>query len=155
MLINIDSQIPNGVFAEALPSLNIFRNIEKIRPETTKGDSRFDFMVEADGRLNYMEVKGVTLETEGVALFPDAPTERGVKHLKGLTEAAKEGHGAYAVFIVQMSPISYFTPNYDMHEAFGAALEEASCNGVKVLAYDCDVWESGLSLKDPVEIRFR
>ena len=112
-------------------------------------------MVEADGRTNYVEVKGVTLEENGVAMFPGAPTTRGVKHVRGLTAAAAEGYGAYVVFVAQMSPVRLFTPNCPMDPDFCEALAEAAENGVEIAAYECDVSPEGIGIKGRVPHSFR
>lgn len=141
--VNIDSQAPNKVFHEALLNRKIqlpgFEEITYIKPEKTYGESRFDFYIKSGQNKAFIEVKGATLEEEGVAKFPDAPTERGVKHLMELIKAKKEGYSAFIVFIVQMKDIRYFTPNDRTHKEFGDALRLAEKNGVTVLAYECDV----------------
>ena len=113
----------------------------------------FDFSFVKDGRLSFLEVKGVTLETDGICAFPDAPTERGVKHLKGLTRAAQEGFGAYVLFVVQMEDVRYLHPNDDTDPAFGAALREAAAAGVQVLAVDCAVTADTMQIRRFVEVR--
>jgi sugar fermentation stimulation protein A len=152
-LINMDSQAPNKVFAEFVRAGHLFENVTLIKPETRYKDSRFDFYIEASGRKIFVEVKGVTLEEGGVVLFPDAPTERGVKHLEKLCEAKMEGYDAYAVFIVQMKNVLYFMPNDKTHEAFGNALREAAGAGVNVLAIDCEITESSITTRDFVKVR--
>lgn len=132
---------------------DLFKNIDLIRPETTFGDSRFDFYIEAGPRKIFVEVKGVTLEEEGIARFPDAPTERGIKHLKGLKSALSAGYEAYVVFIIQMKDVRYFEPNWKTHAAFGEALREVAAAGVKLLAIDCVVTPDSISAGNPVEIR--
>ena len=138
-LINMDSQAPNKVFHEYLLSGKYMEGITLIRPETTHGVSRFDFYVEAGERKIFIEVKGVTLERDGVILFPDAPTQRGVKHLNELAECVSQGYEAHAVFIIQMSDVRYFTPNRETHPAFADALAAATEAGVNVTALDCTV----------------
>ena len=152
LLINMDAQAPNAVFGEWLRGGGLGPAPTLVRPEYTHGDSRFDFYFEAAGRAAFAEVKGVTLEEEGVARFPDAPTERGVKHLRGLTRAVSEGYDAYAVFIIQMTGVYRFEPNWRTHPAFGEALRAAREAGVRVLALDCAVTESTLTVRAPVEI---
>lgn len=125
-LVNIDSQIPNQVFREWVEKSGHFGEITLIRPEQRYRNSRFDFYMEAGGRKTFVEVKGVTLEENGVAMFPDAPTERGVKHVEELISAVTEGYRAAVVFIIQMKGIEYFVPNDKMHQAFGHALREAA-----------------------------
>lgn len=155
ILINIDSQAPNAVYAEAVEQGRIYEGPVSMKREAKHGDSRFDFYIEENGRRIFTEVKGVTLEDGGKVLFPDAPTDRGVKHLRGLAHCISEGYEASVVFVVQMSEADYFTPNYDMHEEFGTALEEAVSAGVQVFAYTCDVHEDSLHLahRIPVELR--
>lgn len=151
MLINMDSQSPNKAAGEFIPRL--FENVTLIRPEKTWGNSRFDFYIEAGERKIFMEVKGVTLENNGVCMFPDAPTERGVKHLKELARAAGEGYETYVLFVIQMERAEYFTPNYDTHPEFGETLKFARDNGVKILAYTCRVEENSMEIAEPCEIR--
>lgn len=155
LLINIDSQAPNKVYGEALNDGRIYDESVTVKPEATCGNSRYDFLVEKNGEKIYTEVKGVTLEDEGVALFPDAPTERGVKHLRGLTSLVSKGYKATVVFVVQMDRADYFTPNYDMHEEFGLAVEEAVEAGVDVVAYTCRVTEDSMELTDRIPVRLR
>lgn len=152
-LINMDSQAPNKIFAEWAPKSGIFGSITLLRPETRFGNSRFDFYIEADGRQAFVEVKGVTLEEDGIVRFPDAPTERGVKHVRELMECINEGYDAYVVFIVQMKDVRYFEPNWNTHREFGEALREAAANGVRVLAVDCEVTEDTIEARDLVEVR--
>ena len=140
--VNVDSQAPNAIAAEWLPVSGLFSEAAVIRREVTCGDSRLDFCIEncdGVGSTAYLEVKGCTLEREGVALFPDAPTERGVKHIRELASLAREGSPAYILFIIQMKGIHTFRPNDATHPAFGAALREAHAAGVHVLAVDCRV----------------
>ena len=151
MLVNIDSQAPNRLFAEWAEK-NV-PGLEEIKPEQTFGDSRFDFRIKAGGRDMFVEVKGVTLERDGRALFPDAPTERGIKHLNGLARAAGEGYGTVVFFIIQMKGPGTFGPNRDTHPAFGDALERAGKAGVKIMAYDCIVTPGSAVIDSPVDIR--
>ncbi|MEF9945972.1 MAG: A/G-specific adenine glycosylase [Lachnospiraceae bacterium] len=151
-MINMDSQVPNQVVKEWLEEGHLFEHITKIKPETTYGNSRFDLYIEADGRKIFMEVKGVTLERGGVALFPDAPSERAVKHVTELAKAVKEGYEAYVFLVIQMKGVRYFTPNMEMHRAFGEALEEAQVQGVHVLAYDCNVTKDSISIRKEVPV---
>lgn len=148
-LINMDSQAPNIAAGEWLRSGGL-GVIENLKAESFQGDSRFDFSFTKDGRQCFLEVKGVTLEQDGVCAFPDAPTERGVKHLKGLTKLAQEGFGAYVLFVIQMPDVKYLHPNDTTDPAFGAALREAVENGVQVLAMDCAVAEDTMVLRLPV-----
>ena len=151
-LINMDSQAPNTAVREWLSAGNLGK-LEQLRPESFHGDSRFDFSFVLDGKPCLLEVKGVTLETDGICAFPDAPTLRGVKHLKGLTEAVRQGFGAYVLFVIQMADVRYLHPNDSTDPAFGAALREAAAAGVKLLAYDCSVTPETMTLRDPVEIK--
>lgn len=151
-LINMDSQAPNLAAKEWLLAGGL-GSLEDLRPETVHGDSRFDFSFRKDGRLCFLEVKGVTLENDGVCAFPDAPTERGTKHLRGLAQAAKEGFGAYVLFVIQMKDVSYLHPNDATDPAFGHALREAAGWGVQILAMDCAVTESTMHIRQRVEVR--
>ena len=137
-LINMDSQAPNAAAREWLLAGGL-GEISELRPETVHGDSRFDFSFLKDGRRCFLEVKGVTLENDGVCAFPDATTERGSKHLRGLTRAAEAGFGAYVLFVVQMENVRYLHPNDATDPAFGKALREAAGAGVQILAMDCRV----------------
>lgn len=150
-LINMDSQAPNAAVREWLLSGGLGQ-IDSLRPETFHGDSRFDFSFTLDGKRCFLEVKGVTLETNWVCAFPDAPTLRGAKHLKGLTEAARQGFGAYALFVIQMSDVRYLHPNDNTDPAFGAALRDAAAAGVRLLAYDCSVTPETMVLRKSVDI---
>lgn len=152
-LINMDAQAPNKVFDEFLRAGGLGPVPTLVRPECTHGDSRFDFYFEAAGRRAFAEIKGVTLEEAGVVRFPDAPTQRGVKHLHGLIRAVEEGFDAWAVFIIQMKGVDYFQPNWATHPEFGAALVQAKEAGVHLLALDCDVTETALTAGRPVELR--
>lgn len=151
-LINMDSQAPNIAAREWLLSGGL-GNVENLRAETVHGDSRFDFSFTSDGQPCFLEVKGVTLEEDGICAFPDAPTERGVKHLKGLTEAAKAGFGAYVLFVIQMSDVQCLHPNDLTDPNFGAALREAAASGVKVLAMDCDVTADSMTIRRAVPVK--
>ena len=151
-LINMDSHAPNIAAKEWLLSGGL-GDISDLKPEYTHGDSRFDFSFLLEGRRCFLEVKGVTLEDDGVCAFPDAPTERGVKHLKGLTRATKEGFGAFVLFVIQMPDVKYLRPHDERDPAFGAALREAAENGVTVLAMDCGVTEDTRQLRLPVLVR--
>ena len=152
-LINMDSQAPNKVFKEFLEKNILFENIEIIKPECKYQNSRFDFYVKTADKEIFIEVKGVTLEENGVVLFPDAPTERGIKHLNELVTAKNNGYDAYVVFVVQMENVKYFTPNSKTHKAFAQALSNAKNNGVNVLCYDCKVTETTLDINNPVEVK--
>ena len=157
LMVNMDSQAPNKVVAEALADGRIrlegMGYLSLIKPEKTFAQSRFDFYVEdEEGRTAYIEVKGVTLEDEGIVRFPDAPTERGVKHINELAGALEAGHGAYIIFIIQMEGMKEFRPNDETHRAFGDALRKAAAAGVKVLAYECQVNEKSLEISRPVKV---
>ena len=151
-LINMDSQAPNAAAKEWLAGGGL-GEIENLRAEVFQGDSRFDFAFRKDGIQCFLEVKGVTLETDGVCAFPDAPTERGVKHLEGLTQLCKDGFGAYVLFVIQMEDVRYLHPNYVTDPAFAKALQEAAAAGVQVLAVDCAVTPSTMVIQNPVEVR--
>lgn len=170
LLINMDSQAPNKAAWEWLVSLGGGQYMEKghsplgsyvpfdIRREVTHGDSRFDLAFSLRNRDTgavspaFMEVKGVTLEEHGLAMFPDAPTKRGIKHLKGLIRAHEEGYEAYVLFVIQMKGILGFTPNNITHPAFGEALRQAREAGVHVLAYDCLVTPDTMTVDSPVKV---
>ena len=151
-LINMDSPAPNAAAKVWLASGGLGQ-IEDLRPETFRGDSRFDFSFTREGKPCFLEVKGVTLEDGGVCAFPDAPTERGAKHLRGLAEAARAGCGAYVLFVIQMADVRYLHPNDATDPAFGQALREAAAAGVTVLAVDCDVTEDAMTIGKFVEVR--
>ena len=153
MLINIDSQAPNKVFGEWVSSGGFIPNADLIKPECRYGDSRFDFYIEAAGRRVFTEIKGVTLERDGIVMFPDAPTERGVKHIRELMAAVRAGYEASVVFVVQMENCRYFTPNRETHPALADALIEAREAGVGIFAFSCRVTESTLRIAEPVEVR--
>ena len=150
-LINMDSQAPNAAAKEWLAAGGLGA-VENLRAETVHGDSRFDFSFTLEGKSCFLEVKGVTLETDGVCAFPDAPTERGAKHLRGLTRAAQEGFGAYVLFVIQMSDVRCIHPNDATDPDFGAALREAAAAGVRILAVDCVVTEDTMTIGKPVEV---
>ena len=151
-LINMDSQAPNAAVKEWLLTGG-FGPVENLKPEAKHDDSRFDFSFTKDGRQWFLEVKGVTLETDGVCAFPDAPTERGAKHLRGLTKLAREGYGAAVLFVIQMADVKFIHPNDTTDPAFGKALREAAANGVQVLAVDCHVTEDSMEIGDFVEVK--
>jgi sugar fermentation stimulation protein A len=152
-LINMDSSAPNKVFLEFMQSGQYMEGITLIKPEAKYGDSRFDFYVETSKRKHFMEVKGVTLEENNVALFPDAPTQRGVRHLNELTQSLGDGYEAHVVFVIQMSGVQSFAPNYKTHPAFGEALIAAEKAGVKVVAFDCLVTENNLMIGNQVPVK--
>ena len=149
-LINMDAQAPNKVFGEWAAAGEFRPDLTLLRPETAWGNSRFDFYWEAGELRGFVEVKGVTLESEGRALFPDAPTERGVKHLEELVKAKGAGYEAAVCFVVQMTGVASFSPNDATHPAFGAALRAAKKAGVEVLCRDCETAPDGLWLGKPV-----
>lgn len=151
-IINMDSQAPNAAAKEWLEQGGLGK-IENLRPESRHGDSRFDFSFTRDGVSCFLEVKGVTLETDGVCAFPDAPTTRGAKHLRELTELASSGYGAYVLFVIQMTNVKYLHPNDVTDPAFGKALREAAKAGVTVLAMDCQVTPDSMVIQSPVEVR--
>ena len=150
-LINMDSQAPNQAAGEWLAAGGL-GEIRNLRAETKHGDSRFDFSFTKDGKTCFLEVKGVTLENNGICAFPDAPTERGAKHLRGLTEAIRAGFGAYVLFVIQMADVKYLHPNDVTDPEFGNALREAAANGVEVLAVDCDVTVEKMTIRDFVPV---
>ena len=153
ILINMDSQAPNSVVEEWLRKGELFGAKAEVKREVTYSDSRFDFSItDESGRISFLEVKGCTLEKNGVVMFPDAPTERGVKHVKELIKAKKEGYGAYILILVQMCGVKYFVPNWDTHPAFGEALREAERNGVVILCYDSIVTSDSITLFKSVPV---
>ena len=151
-LINMDSQAPNTAAKEWLLAGGL-GPVEALKAETVHGDSRFDFSFILEGKRCFLEVKGVTLENDGVCAFPDAPTERGAKHLRGLQQAARDGYGAFVLFVIQMLDVKYLKPNDDTDPAFAAALREAAENGVTVLAMDCAVTEDTMAIRLPVLVK--
>lgn len=151
-LINMDSQAPNKVVHEWLMEGNLLKDTLKIKPEQVYKNSRFDFYLEYSGKKAFMEVKGVTLEEEGTVLFPDAPTERGVKHIRELCDCVQEGYDAYILFVVQMENANCFRPNDRTHKEFGEALRSASSQGVKIIAMNCIVEPDSLKLKDEIPV---
>ena len=150
-LINMDSQAPNQAAREWL-SAGGLGEISDLHAETVHGDSRFDFSFVKDGKTCFLEVKGVTLEHDGVCAFPDAPTERGAKHLRGLTQAARNSFGAYVLFVIQMADVKYLHPNDMTDPHFGIALREAAANGVTVLAMDCQVTVDEMRIRREVPV---
>ena len=153
MLINMDSQAPNKVFGEWVSQGNFAADVDLIKPECKYGNSRFDFYIEAGGRKIFAEIKGVTLEEEGIVMFPDAPTERGIKHIKELCECVKNGYEGYIFFIIQMEQCKYFTPNKATHTEFAEALKKASECGVNIKAMNCNVTKDELIILKEVEIK--
>lgn len=152
-LVNMDSQIPNAAAEEWLRGGGLFPDLTLLRREVRCGDSRFDLYAEYGGKRAFLEVKGVTLEQDGVARFPDAPTERGVKHVQELARCLEDGYEAYLLFVIQMEHLRRFEPNWETHPAFGEALLRAREAGVQILAYDCVVRPDSIRLNVPVEIR--
>ncbi len=151
-LINMDSQAPNAAAKEWLEAGGL-GEIENLKPEQKVGESRFDFAFTKNGRQCYLEVKGVTLENDGVCAFPDAPTERGARHLRELTELAKKGCGAYVLFVIQMEGVKYLHPNDTTDKPFGEALRQAEKAGVQILAYDCKITENTMKINEIVEVK--
>ncbi|RGT75271.1 DNA/RNA nuclease SfsA [Ruminococcus sp. AF18-22] len=151
-LINMDSQIPNKIVKEWIEAGGMFEDVTLIQTEKTYKNSRFDLYVETGKRKIFIEVKGVTLEENGVCRFPDAPSERAVKHVRELCEAKKEGYEAYIFFVVQMQGVRYFTPNIDTHPAFAETLKEAVQKGVHIVAYDCTVGTDCIEIRQKVPV---
>ncbi len=151
--VNVDSTAPNQIVEEMVRAGRLFSDITYMKREKTFGKSRFDLYVEHGGRKHYIEVKGVTLEVDGAARFPDAPTERGIKHIHELMEARRQGYLASIIFIIQMKGIKVFEPNRATHPAFAEALLEAAGAGVEILAFDCMVTENSLEGDLPVPVR--
>ena len=152
-LFNIDSSAPNKVFGEWVESARFFGKPDFIKPECRYKNSRFDFYIETQGKRIFAEVKGVTLEENGVLMFPDAPTERGLKHINELAECVKEGYEGYVVFIIQTDSAKYFTPNKKTHKEFSDALINAEKSGVKIICLCCCVTKNEIKVKEPVEYR--
>lgn len=152
-IINMDSQAPNKAVEEWLRDGGLFPDVVSVKPETKYHNSRFDFYVETPKDKVFIEVKGVTLEQEDVVLFPDAPSERAVKHVKELMEAVEEGYRACIILAIQMENVKYFTPNRMTQPEFADVLMEARQAGVKVLAYDCKVTPDSMEIQNPVPVR--
>lgn len=152
LLINMDSQAPNRAFAEWAAAGNFWPDLTLLRPETVFGGSRLDFYLEAEGRRAFVEVKGVTLERDGLALFPDAPTERGLKHAGELMKCVAAGYEAYIFFVIQMKGVRRFTPNFETDPAFGSRLRQAAEAGVGIMARDCLVTPESMDIDRPVEV---
>ena len=152
--INMDSQAPNQVFGEWARGGGFRSDLLKLQSETTYGNSRFDFYWESSGKRGFVEVKGVTLEEDGVVLFPDAPTQRGIKHLEELVAAKAAGYDAAVCFVIQMEGVKCFRPNDRTHPEFGAALRKAAQAGVEIIAVDCTVERDSLKIRErvPVEL---
>ena len=152
LLINMDSQAPNKVVGEWLLAKEPFGKVKLLKPECTYGSSRFDFYLETEAEKIFIEVKGVTLEEDGIVRFPDAPTERGVKHLEELCACVEAGYKAAVIFVVQMEGMQHFEPNDRTHLQFGEALRQARKAGVEVLAYECKVTPSSLEITKSIPI---
>ena len=152
-LVNMDSQAPNKAVGEWLKKGALFEDIKLLKPESTYGSSRFDFYCEYGDKKAYIEVKGVTLENDNVVSFPDAPTERGARHVAELIECIKDGYEAYIIFVVQMKDVLYFEPNSINDPVFATALKEAKKAGVNIIAVDCDVTDKEMIIKDFVEVK--
>lgn len=152
LLVNMDSQVPNKVFAEWVAQGGFVSGLTYLKAETKWGKSRFDFYWEAGDRRGFVEVKGVTLENDGLVRFPDAPTERGVKHLEELILAKEEGYETAVCFVIQMEGMRVFSPNDETHPQFGAALRKAAEAGVWVMAMECHVTPDTLQITKEVPI---
>ena len=150
--INMDSQVPNQVAADWILNGRLFPEKISLKREKTYGNSRFDIYVESEYRKAFIEVKGVTLEEDGIVRFPDAPTARGVKHLEELIRAHEDGYEVYLFLVIQMKAVKYFEPNWKTHPEFGNTLKRAADAGVKILAYDCMVTEDAIEICDPVPV---
>lgn len=153
--INMDSQIPNKVAEEWIRSGGMFPEKVCVKTEKKYGNSRFDLYVESEKRKAFIEVKGVTLEEQNVVRFPDAPTERGIKHVEELIRCMEEGYEAYLMFVIQMKGVKEFRPNWKMHPEFGEVLSLADRKGVKILAYDCLVTEDMMEILSPVQVNLK
>lgn len=151
-LFNIDSSAPNRLFEEWIEVSDYFGTLSLIKAESKYGNSRFDFYMESGNRKIFAEIKGVTLEKNGVLMFPDAPTERGLKHINELLKCVNDGYEAYVVFIAQTDEAEYFTPNRKTHNAFAEALVNAQKGGVKILCLSCNVKHDEISVKDFVKV---
>ncbi len=150
--INMDAQAPNQVFAEWAAAGAFLPGLTQIHREYTYGASRLDFCLETDKGIHFVEVKGVTLEEDGIAMFPDAPTERGIKHIRELQRAVEAGIASTLFFVVQMADIREMRPNDRTHAAFGEALQEAAASGVQICAYSCRVTPAVLEIEKPVPV---
>ena len=151
-MINMDSQVTNKVVHEWILKGNLFAEVTLIKPEKKYNNSRFDFYIETENRKIFIEVKGVTLESEGIVKFPDAPTERGVKHVKELCDCIKDGYEAYIIFVIQMKDVLHFEPNIETHKEFAEVLKEAAKKGVNIIAVDCEVKEDSINIRDYVKV---
>lgn len=153
LLINMDSQAPNKAVAEWLTEKQPFGEIRVMKPECRHGNSRFDFYLETEKRKIFIEVKGVTLENDGIAMFPDAPTARGVKHLQELTDCLQQGYEAAAIFVIQFTGAKLFKPNYATHPEFAQALRAAQAAGVQVMALECTVTPESMCIGKSVPLQ--
>ena len=151
-MINMDSQVTNKVVHEWILKGNLLKDVTLIKPEAKYKNSRFDFYVETKHKKIFIEVKGVTLDNNGIVKFPDAPTERGVKHLRELIDCIKEGYDAYVIFVIQMKEVVHFEPNVETHKEFGDTLKYAKENGVNIVAVDCLVDEDSINIRDYVDV---
>ena len=151
--INMDSQVPKKAAAEWIRAGRLFPEEVTLKTEKVYGNSRFDIYVESPCRKAFIEVKGVTLEENDIARFPDAPTQRGVKHVEELIRCQEDGYEAYLLFVIQMKGIREFEPNWSTHPQFGEVLQKAQNAGVHLLAYDCLIREDYIEIQDPVPIR--
>lgn len=151
--INMDSQVPNKAAAEWIRAGRLFPEEVTLKTEKVYGNSRFDIYVESPCRKAFIEVKGVTLEENDIARFPDAPTQRGVKHVEELIRCQEDGYEAYLLFVIQMKGIREFEPNWSTHPQFGEVLQKAQNAGVHLLAYDCLIREDYIEIQDPVPIK--
>lgn len=151
ILINMDSQIPNDVAYEWLKKGELFGKSAKIKREVKYKNSRFDFYIENEDKKAFLEVKGVTLESKGIARFPDAPTQRGIKHINELISSLEEGYCGYILFVIQMEKVNLFEPNIETHMAFADALNNAQKKGVNIIAMNCIVTPDSIDIKSPVK----
>ena len=151
-LVNMDSQAPNKAVGEWLSGGGYFKDIKLLKPESKYGSSRFDFYCEYEDKKAYIEVKGVTLENNNIVSFPDAPTERGARHVSELAECIKEGYEAYIIFVVQMKDVLHFEPNAVNDPVFAKALKKAQAEGVNIIAVDCDVTDKEMIIRDFVKV---
>lgn len=152
-MVNMDSQAPNKAVGEWLKNESLFKDIKLLKPESRYGSSRFDFYCEYEDKKAFIEVKGVTLENDGVVSFPDAPTERGARHVSELIECIKDGYEAYIIFVIQMKNVLCFEPNEDHDPVFAKTLRKAQQEGVNIIAVDCFVSDSEMIIEDPVQVK--
>lgn len=152
VLINMDSQAPNKAVGEWIKNGGLLENPTIIKPETKYGDSRLDFYIENESEKMYAEVKGVTLEIDGTAKFPDAPTERGRKHLGELIKAKQNGYRSAVIFVIQMKGCGCFTPNTQRDSAFAKELKRAAENGVEIIAVDCIITPDSITIDERIKV---